>query len=274
MMPTVRVVQPGDWQSFYHLAAEEGWRVPHIERSLLQGDWSHCVLALETDGTFAGLVSAVAHQQSGWIGNLIVPRDLRGRGFGGKLFNAALDALAGRDIPTCWLTASELGRPLYEKLGFVAIDQIERWVSPPPRPQVRDASPSSCPGERLLEADHSAWGEARQELLTRLAAQGRVFVSDDAVALLQQGPDLQILGPWYSPSLCLRANRQLLQQVLSAADPTLEIVADILVSSPLRSLLVAAGFSPAGRNLLMVRGSHSSVDLRRVVALASLGSMG
>jgi len=85
---------------------------------------------------------------------------------------------------------------------------------------------------------------------------------------------MQILGPWYSPNLCPRANRRLLQQALAVADPTREIVADLLASSPLRQLLAGAGLSPAGMNLLMVRGSHSAVDLRMLVTLASLGSMG
>jgi GNAT superfamily N-acetyltransferase len=273
-MVTVRAVQPDDWLHFYALAEEEGWRVPQIERSLLQGEWSNCVHVLETASTFAGLVTAVAHQQSGWIGNLIVPRSLRGRGFGGILFNAALAALTDCGVSNCWLTASELGRPLYEKLGFVAVDQIERWVSAPPRLRAQVVPAPAGSGKRLLQADKLAWGDSRQVLLEKLAAQGRVFVCDDAVALLQQGTDMQILGPWYSPSLCPRANRQLLQQVLAAADPTLEIVIDLLSSSTLRLLLAAAGFSPVGKNLLMARGSNTAVDLHVQVALASLGSLG
>ncbi|MGW8312712.1 MAG: GNAT family N-acetyltransferase [Desulfuromonadales bacterium] len=271
---TLRGAQSDDWVRFYALAADEGWRVPHIERTLLQGAWSHCARVLELDDAFAGLVTAVAHQHSGWIGNLIVPTDLRGRGLGGMLFQDALNVLAEGGVSICWLTASELGRPLYEKSGFVVVDQVERWVSAPPRPQGRAESVADGSLEMLLAADRRAWGESRHALLERLAAQGRVFVCDDAVALLQQGPDMQILGPWYSPNLCPRANRRLLQQVLASADPTLEIVVDLLASSPLRQLLVAAGFSPAGRNLLMARGNHSTADLRMLVALASLGSMG
>jgi hypothetical protein len=48
----------------------------------------------------------------------------------------------------------------------------------------------------------------------------------------------------------------------------------VLVSSPLRTLLVASGFQAVGRTLLMARGDTSAVDLSQLVALASLGSFG
>ena len=101
------------------MAAEEGWRIPEVERRLFQGVWTNQALALVEDEIFCGLVTAVAHQRSGWIGNLIVPSPLRGRGYGQRLFRAALELLKRCGVKTACLTASEQGQPLYEKAGLL-----------------------------------------------------------------------------------------------------------------------------------------------------------
>lgn len=270
----IRQPKPADWEIFYGLAAEEGWRVPQVERQLFMGPWSDCAKVLEVDGNFAGLVTAVAHEHSGWIGNLIIPPRLRGRGYGGKLFLAARDDLADRGISKVWLTASALGQTLYEKSGFATVDRIERWVL------VRRAAFPSGLGSKnsvektLWDADRMAWGEDRTNLLKQLSRQDQLFTCDDSVALLQKGADVQIIGPWYSQSACPRANRQLLQELLAAADPNIEIVADLLASSPLRQLLAAAGFARSGETALMMHGKGHTTNLERMVSLASLGSFG
>lgn len=264
-----------DWAQFYALTEVEGWRVPQNERQLFQGAWSGQALALGIDGVFGGLVTAVAYQNNGWIGNLIVPPALRGRGYGQRLFNAGLTMLESVGLSSFWLTASEQGRPIYERAGFGLVGRVERWVlTGGSRPvQATVAEPGDKAG-LLRELDRKAWGEGRSELLGQLVPRGRVFTCDEAGALLQRGYDLQILGPWYSPNHCPRAGRQVLQQLLANADPATEIVADLLASSPERPLLAAAGFEPAGSVALMAKGAIASVDLGMMVCLASLGSVG
>jgi ribosomal protein S18 acetylase RimI-like enzyme len=264
----------GDWPIFLSLAEAEGWRVPQTEVALLTGVLSPCVSVLHEGGVPCGFVSAVFHGRSGWIGNLIVDPAARRRGYGDRLFAHALAALEERGATSLWLTASELGRPLYEAHGFVAVDRIERWVSPPRgRGEVFPAAAFGAT-EALIDADCRAWGERRHTLLDALAASGQAFACNETVALLQGGRDLQVLGPWYSATCCPRENRQVLTSLLAAADPAVEIVCDLLASSPLRSLLAAAGFAPGGGAALMVSGDGAGVDLKKMMALASLGSMG
>jgi GNAT superfamily N-acetyltransferase len=49
----------------------------------------------------------------------------RGRGYGGGLVDHAIKNLRAHGV---WLTASELGRPLYERRGFCVIGGVERWA--------------------------------------------------------------------------------------------------------------------------------------------------
>lgn len=271
---TLRAPEPADWQRFFHLADDEGWRIPQIERQLFEGVWAHSALVLEERGRFCGLVTAVAHARSGWVGNLIVPADLRGYGYGSTLFKAALKMLQQQRLQTVWLTASVLGRPIYEKQGFVAIDRIERWVSPAGALRPRGIEVVSTSAAALLAADQSTWGENRQDFLDEIARGGQVYACGGATALLQQGPDLQIIGPWYIPSAGLSASRRLLQVLLSASDPKKEVVIDLLATSMVRPLLAEAGLECVGENLLMVHGEASWIARCQMAALASLGSVG
>lgn len=271
-MMEVRTPTEADWQQFGSLAAAEGWRVPEREQGLFRTAWNDAAGVLIGEGRFCGLVTAVSHGRSGWIGNLVVPAGLRGKGCGGRLFRWAMDRLRAAGVGSIWLTASELGRPIYEKAGFRSVDRIERWLRQPAlvSPGVQQAAADGA--GKLAALDEQAWGEQRSALYQFLSIAGPAAACNDTAALLQTGRDLQLLGPWYSADLCPRSNRVVLQQLLAQADPAVEVVADLLASSPLRILAAAMQFEKTGEVELMAHGDISNVDLQSMAALASLGS--
>jgi GNAT superfamily N-acetyltransferase len=271
----MQIVHPteSDWRLFLELARLEGWRVPAQELALYRGPFADAALVLKEAGKAHGFVTAVAHEKSGWVGNLLVPKACRGKGFGALLFEHALRELERRGMRNIWLTASVQGRPIYEKRGFRVLDGVVRWTCRAAEESAAAAEVAPAAVGRLLAADARVWGESRQRLLAPLAAAGTVLASGGTVALLQEGNGMRVIGPWLSPELCPRENRLLLTALLAAAGPGEELVADVLASSPVASLLAAAGFAPAGYNDLMLRGEAAG-DLTRLVALASLGSMG
>ena len=65
-----------------------------------------------------GVSYAASFGRTGWIGNVAVHPEARGRGIGTAVSQAALDALRRGGAVTVLLTATKLGRPIYEKLGF------------------------------------------------------------------------------------------------------------------------------------------------------------
>lgn len=262
-----------DWQVFLAMARDEGWRVPHNELSLYRGPLARSAFVLRCGDKVGGFVTAVAHEKSGWIGNLIVPRDLRGGGCGALLFNHAMEVLEGCGAADLWLTASEQGRPLYLKKGFRTVDGIVRWTLKTQGGAITTPE-GRAETDRLLAGDVVIWAESRRTLLEGLTRGGEVFAFGGTVALLQPGNGVQVLGPWVSADLCPRENRRLLLAVLGAASERTELVVDVLESSPLQPLLRAAGFSRQGRCDLMVKGAAERVRLKQLVSLASLGSMG
>ena len=269
----IRLPNQSDWETFSSLACRENWRVPHTELQLFKGPWAQYVRVLDDD-KFCGLLSSVAYEKSAWIGNLIVPHQLRGKGYGSHLFKSALEALVEQGMTSIWLTASDQGRSIYENEGFVEVDRIERWVLPPPRDAIGFPLEDENSFERLLHADWLAWSENRDSLLSVLCNGGKVFTVEGAIALLQTGPDVQIVGPWYADDASLHSHQALLKMMIASIDPNVPVVVDLFASSPVPELCNSAGFQFAGRTSLMAYGDIGSIDLKSMVSLASLGSVG
>src|SRR5512147_3174250 len=116
-----------DVDTFLALAAEEQWICGRWELDFLLRRFPDGCLAARLDDGPIAFVTAMKYGESGWIGNLVVRDDQRGKGIGSGLMVKSLQTLMDAGARTVWLTASEKGRPVYEGLGFRAIDRIGRW---------------------------------------------------------------------------------------------------------------------------------------------------
>lgn len=270
--------EPCDWRDFLLAAAKEGWRVPRKELELWRGPLADGVLALRRRSRFAGLITLVHHGASAWIGNLLVVDEWRGRGYGAYLLDQAILRLERQGSPCLWLTASAAGLALYQRRGFEIVGQVERWVL-----NGTEGAPARTPGptgqdrlqERaeLLSEDAGVWGQKRP-LLEYLLPEASLLRSGSNVALLQREPGLQILGPWFAAENERVDQERLLTLALAEIRPAEELVIDLRAGAVPAVVMHAAGFVCRGRTRLMVRGDRSHIDLQRLVAFASLGSMG
>src|SRR5687767_12042617 len=100
-------------------------------RNQVAQDWERLV-ELSPDGCFAGRLDGrlVATATSAspapgirWIGMVLVDEAMRGRGFGRILLERALAQAAPEEA--VGLDATDLGRPLYLKLGFQDVAPID-----------------------------------------------------------------------------------------------------------------------------------------------------
>ena len=270
----IRSATTTDWPVFLTLAKEEGWQVPRLEIDLFAGPLRGGAFALLEGGVCRGFVTTAAYPRSGWIGNLILAPEERGKGTGGRLFDFAVGHLEQRGSASIILTASALGRPLYEKRGFRSIGTIERWRHDP-EPRRNGLPPFDHDGrEALCQLDALAWEEARSPLLSFLSERGQTFVAGLSCLHVQEGEDMQILGPWYSASRRLEENGRLLRLALDAVQGAAPLFTDLLAESGLSPLLSRAGFRPCGSTALMVKGECPAELGRHLVSLASLGSLG
>jgi predicted N-acetyltransferase YhbS len=129
------------------------------------------------DGQIVSVAGGVSFGSTGWLGNVGVDYELRGQGLGLAISEMTVDWLHQARVETVLLTATDLGRPIYERLGFVdegipygIWEQRRR-----PDPGGRDA----VAAERgqigaAIRHDAAATGEDRRSYLTPFA--DRVFV--------------------------------------------------------------------------------------------------
>lgn len=266
-----------DIPGFLELAAAEGWLADPWEFDFLLSVFpSGCFVARETaSATPAGFVTALRHERSGWIGNLIVSPDSRGNGIGETLFLYAAHALKFAGTETIWLTASVVGKALYEKHGFKRVDTISRWSGSAARNQSASdmelGSSGSTPA--VIGMDSRAWGDRRDVLMEAVAGRGALLVSEGGFLVVQScGESLQV-GP-FTAGECGEA-----EWLLDSALAMIPRGTRICIDSPnlnqgALQVFTAKGFRIIGSNELMFSGVKPAYRPELIYGLATMGSMG
>ena len=171
--PPVRRLAPDDLKRCVALSVDRGW-LPE------QDKWSLLLAASEVFGVDApdgrGLAAVVVLTRWGTdyaaVGMMLVAARYGRRGLGRALMEHALRA-AG-DGATVTLFATDMGRPLYEKLGFAPVRRNVSFVGRFRAPAgladggVRAATEADLPA--ILDLDRAAFGADRGRILTRLPA--------------------------------------------------------------------------------------------------------
>ena len=117
-----------------------------------------------------GAVCCAAFGASGWVGALGVLPEARRGGVGRALAEAACARLVDRGVQTVLLFATDMGRPLYERMGFEPEGAATAWRgsagTPPAAVDLRPVRESDRPALRAI--DRRATGERREAVLDAL----------------------------------------------------------------------------------------------------------
>jgi GNAT superfamily N-acetyltransferase len=108
-------------------------------------------VARDGEGRVVATSVATRYGRTGWIGQVFVRPDLRGHGLGGRMTSAALDVLQRGGCETILLAATDLGRPVYERLGF-RIESSYHELKGTALPRTAELAPF----RPLLASDHAA----------------------------------------------------------------------------------------------------------------------
>ncbi|MGO4566387.1 GNAT family N-acetyltransferase [Rhizobium sp. 2YAF20] len=206
------------------------------------------------------------------INMIIVDESQRGRGLGRKLTTAVLELAGDRE---CRLTATNDGLPLYQKLGFVATNQIVRHQGIANRINASEnvdwVTPDALPEIKAL--DGAAFGASRDTLIDVLAKEGTFAAirnGDRIVAfaftrLFGKG---EVVGPVVAEKV--EQARDLLAFILSGKEGHFVRI-DIPKQTGLSSQLEDWGMPQEGEVVAMVRGAagHSQTPAVQTFCLAS-----
>jgi len=259
-----------DVQPFLSLAGEEGWLCSEQEFAFLLDSFPQGCFCMRQGGEPVAFVTSIKYGTSAWIGNLIVKSGLRGKGIGGTLMTAALDALEKAGAATVWLTASAQGAPIYERLGFEPVDTIRRWQGTIP---FCDENNHPASHLEFLMIDRTGWGDRRDLLLSTLLEKSVTRSTAGGFIFLQPMANGIQLGPWGSISTL--AATALIDRILASTSPAVPAFLDVpALNEHAALLLYQRGFTVRSSTLLMIRGEKPRYKPQHIYALASMGSMG
>jgi GNAT superfamily N-acetyltransferase len=119
---------PNDIPRILELSSEAGWnQTPEDWRLLIDISPDLC-FGIECNNQLAATATLVCYgTRLAWLGMVLTRTEFRRRGFARALVSHILEAAGRLGIRTVKLDATAQGQPLYESLGFVAEQEIQRW---------------------------------------------------------------------------------------------------------------------------------------------------
>lgn len=250
---TIRRLTPADLPACLELAVDRDWRAEERKWRLLLDAGEGYGLDDPAGGLAATVVLTRYGDGLAAIGMMLVARRREGRGLGRRLME---HLLAEAGDATVFLTATPLGRPLYEKLGFRAIGALTTYLGRFDG-GAADVSRAARPAdlEAILELDAAVYGADRSALLTRclaLAEQLRVVERDGelvAYGAASRNPTNVSLGP------VIGGDERLLADLAARSDGVARIDLDHR-HGPLLAWAGAHGLRAEDSVTLMVHGDR------------------
>lgn len=260
-MLEIREMQSSDIDFALSLTEEEGWSSIRSDFEELRLFDQHGCFIAEEDGISIGMACALSYGPFGTLGNLILVREYRGRGYGTKLMEHGLEYLKGKGVDFAMLDAVPKAVPLYERLGFKKVCRSLRLrgrVEPAVSAKVRALEDKDM--LRILSIDRVQFGANRFLFLgSTLSANpdlGRLLEVDGQIAGFIMGSrrhGFVRLAPWVMCSHFEMAKSILKDFAVQVSG--LEIRAGVLETSRKSiGLLKASGLYQESSSWRMVHG--------------------
>jgi GNAT superfamily N-acetyltransferase len=248
---------PGDLEAALRLSTQAGWNQLTADwRRLLDLSPEGC-LAGRLDGTIVATATVASFgQDAHWIGMVLVDEAMRGRGFGSAMLTKVLELARSRGGDAIGLDATDLGRPVYLKLGFTDVGPIDRWsgtLRPAGRANGVELIDRST-FDDVVSMDREACGTDRSALLLHLLHEPDVLgvlARGEGFAFLRPGRTRAHIGPMVAPGeeVC-----STLLNKLAALAPPGPVLFDALRTPAAERLLGAHGLGVARRLTRMTLG--------------------
>ena len=248
------------------LSTEAGWNQTADDwRMLIELSPQGC-LAVEIDGEIASTATLTCYgTRLAWVGMVLTRIKHRGRGYAMRLLKESLRVADELGIDSVKLDATDLGQPLYEKLGFRTEQPVERWW----RAGHDDGTTASMlepVASTWQSADQHAFGVERTALLEKLARRNAPITTTNSYLLTRSGREISYLGPSVCDSTLTA--QKLMQRALQNPSPGGWFWDLMVGNKPAVSLAQDLGFAPKRHLLRMVRGKDVRGNEGAVYALA------
>lgn len=268
-MADIRRLRESDLSQAHQLSTTAGWNQTRSDwKRLLNFDPDGC-FCIEEDGQVLTTTTAIRYgTQLAWIGMVLTLPEHRGRGLAKRLMTHALTWLDSNGVTRAMLDATEMGQPLYEKLGFIADYPVERWLRRAPAQRAPESTMQPFVLRQWKDTDREAFGADRSLLLDLMSENLSFAMVGQGYALGRAGR----IATYFGPSIAADVDvaRSLLVSFLAAAQPEPVMWDLIPANAEIVRLARAFGFEPMRHMVRMRRGGEYTPPSPRIVALAGL----
>ena len=262
-MSDVRLLRADDVPGALGLSIAASWNQTAADWERLLRIAPNTCWCVEDQGTVVATTTLVVFGQLGWIGMVLTDPAYRRRGLARELLQTALTYSDAHNLRTLKLDATKLGKPLYQSLGFVTEETVERWHKPGDHLTL-DTNRSIPPSHP--DVDRTSFGIDRSMLLRDLFAHCPAAASSKGFALARDGREALYLGPCFSE--CAEDAAKLIENVIGRM-PSASWYWDLLPSNQAAVWMAKEdGFSQSRRLWRMRRGPSCEEDGQKIFAIA------
>jgi GNAT superfamily N-acetyltransferase len=232
----VRRLEERDIDAAIALTDLEAWGYTRADFQRLLDLSPEGCFAAERGGQVVGVLTTTTYDGLAFLGTVIVVPELRGKGVGKQMMEAALQYLKESHVRTVRLYAYLNAVQFYERLGFHAEYEVVRWeghaVGAGPTRGIRPVRRADLDGIARIDAKY--FGVGRRAMMARLADEfsGTFLVAEKAGRLdgfivgNPSGASCEI-GPWVVERTSGATARDLFASLVGAAG-----VSEVAFSGP------------------------------------------
>ncbi len=158
----------------------DGWSdISFFFRFYCMHKFCYPIVAL-SNNHMVGVANAIENDRTGWLAHIIVAPKYRRKGIGSLLTNHLVDYLFNKNCKTLLLIATEMGKPIYSKLGFEIVSDYVFFDSGKimqnnRNKNIRKFHTSDI--DEVLKLDQYISGENRTNMLTQFLKNAWIYQS-------------------------------------------------------------------------------------------------
>ncbi len=174
----IEVLDKNDLEHISHLQPPDWSDIMPRMRFYVASDYCYPI-KVKMAGKIVGIGTAIVNEGTGWLANIIVDPIQRGEGVGTKITRHVMDILEEKNCSSMLLIATELGEPVYKKLGFETETSYSFLEGSPPEFISSDFIKEFDQGmkKELFSMDAEISGEIRNRMLTEHLGQAVAYVN-------------------------------------------------------------------------------------------------
>ncbi|MGD1044921.1 MAG: GNAT family N-acetyltransferase [Bacteroidota bacterium] len=144
------------------------------------------IAVAEVDNKIVGCGIAIVHGTIGWLGAIIVLSEYRGQGFGTGITSHLIQYCKDKGCTTQLLSASEMGEPVYRRLGFEINSTYVFYKRESIAPALQISNVREMRQEDFLKVkqlDREVTGEDRFQFIERFLSMGWIYSTDTSAGI-------------------------------------------------------------------------------------------